>query len=275
VAPLSGGWDTSLWRVDDADERTHALRVFRAEQVDTCRREAVVMRALIDFGLPVPRVHAEGTGQGRPALLLSWCPGGTILQHVQARPWRVWRLAIAMGRMHARVHAMRVSDALAQALPAWTPRADDFGADLQAQQRAVSVRSPSVLHLDYHPLNVMSDGRAVTGILDWANVAVGDRRADLARTVTLLRLAPTPRGTPANLLLGVRGMLEAGWRYGYRQHSGSDAFVDMDLFYVWAGAMMERDLRPKLGRPGVWLRESDLVRIRRWTAGRALRIGRT
>jgi hypothetical protein len=31
--------------------------------------------------------------------------------------------------------------------------------------------------------------------------------------------------------------------------------------------MMERDLRPKLGRPGVWLREHDLIRIRRWTVG--------
>jgi hypothetical protein len=41
----------------------------------------------------------------------------------------------------------------------------------------------------------------------------------------------------------------------------------MAPFYAWAGALMERDLRPKLGRPGVWLHERDLTRIRRWTEG--------
>jgi hypothetical protein len=39
----------------------------------------------------------------------------------------------------------------------------------------------------------------------------------------------------------------------------------MAPFYAWAGALMERDLRPKLGQPGVWLQESDLERIERWT----------
>jgi len=36
---------------------------------------------------------------------------------------------------------------------------------------------------------------------------------------------------------------------------------------------MERDLRPKLGRPGVWLQESDLARIRRWTSRRVGQLG--
>ena len=42
----------------------------------------------------------------------------------------------------------------------------------------------------------------------------------------------------------------------------------MNPFYVWAGEWMERDLRPKLGREGVWLKPSDLARIRRWTTAR-------
>jgi hypothetical protein len=37
---------------------------------------------------------------------------------------------------------------------------------------------------------------------------------------------------------------------------------------AWAGAWMERDLRAKLGRPGVWLQETDLARIHRWTLAR-------
>jgi aminoglycoside phosphotransferase (APT) family kinase protein len=122
-----------------------------------------------------------------------------------------------------------------------------------------------LLHLDYHPLNVMSDGRRITGVLDWANVAVGDPRVDVARTVALLRLAPLPPGSPpAALVLGARRVLEAGWRNGYQAVAGR--FGQMAPFYAWAGAMMERDLAAKLGRPGVWLQPSDLSSIRRWTA---------
>jgi hypothetical protein len=37
--------------------------------------------------------------------------------------------------------------------------------------------------------------------------------------------------------------------------------------------MMERDLRPKLGKPGVWLQPRDLARIHRWTLSWKRRAG--
>ncbi len=262
VTPIAGGWDTQIFRVSAADS-TYALRVFRAEQVATAQREAAVMRFAWDGGLPVPKVQAVGVGEGRPALLMSWCPGRTLLAEVQARPWRLWSLGVALGRMHARIHAVPVPAALTEVVPRWDPRREDLSADLLARLHGTG--SLSLLHMDYHPLNVMVHDGLVTGVLDWANVAVGDRRADLARTVTLLRLPPLPPGTPAVVQLVMRPLLEAAWRAGYRQLQMADPFVDMAPFYVWAGAMMERDLRPKLGRPGVWLQESDLARIHRWT----------
>ena len=121
-----------------------------------------------------------------------------------------------------------------------------------------------MLHLDYHPLNVMTAGHRLTCVLDWANAAVGDPRADVARTVTLLRLAPLPPGVPVALGLMLRFMLELAWRTGYRHAAGR--LEGMPLFYAWAGSMMYRDFEPKLGQPGVWLQRGDLERIRRWTA---------
>jgi len=168
-----------------------------------------------------------------------------------------------MGRVQARLHAAPAPEALAHLLPAWIPRAGETELALQARLRSLARRPAALLHLDYHPLNVMVADRAVTGVLDWANAAVGDPRADLARTVTLLRLPPSPPGTPAVLALGLRRVVEAGWRTGYQQLAGP--FGDMAPFYAWAGAMMERDLRPKLGKPGVWLQPSDLARMHRWT----------
>lgn len=57
----------------------------------------------------------------------------------------------------------------------------------------VTVRAPhfrsspqSIVHMDYHPLNVMVDGVRVTGVIDWVNTDVGDRHLDAAMTAVIL-----------------------------------------------------------------------------------------
>ena len=206
VAPVGGGWDTLLWRVEAADGRRFALRVFRADQAMTCHREVLVMRALAEHGLPVPSVaaHAASAADDRPAMLMSWCAGQPMLQKLTAEPWLVWTLGTAMGRIHARLHHVAVDGTLVQALPAIE----------------IGTRPRSILHMDFHPLNVMANGRDITGVLDWANVALGDPRVDLARTVTILRLAPTPPGSPTPLLRGLRALLELAWRTGLAYLTG-------------------------------------------------------
>jgi aminoglycoside phosphotransferase (APT) family kinase protein len=65
MTPVVGGWDTLLWRVDAADGRRFALRVFRPDQVMTCQREVAVMRALAEQPVPVPSVAAFGSSDNR------------------------------------------------------------------------------------------------------------------------------------------------------------------------------------------------------------------
>ncbi|MBV9598109.1 MAG: phosphotransferase [Chloroflexi bacterium] len=262
VARVAGGWDTAIWRVEDATA-TYALRVFRPEQASQCEREQAVLAAGAAAGLPVPAVHASTVWRDRPALLMAWCAGEPVLDAVRAHPWRVWTLGVAMGQLHARIHSAPVPETLRQRLPDWITRAGE--AELALRQRLSGAnRSPGVLlHLDYHPLNVMAADGDLTGVLDWANASVGDPRADIARTVSLLRLAPLPPGAASVLASGLRVVLESAWRVGYGRVRGEPR--DMALFYAWAGSMMQRDLEPKLGRPGVWLQRSDLARMRRWT----------
>ena len=49
--------DTAIWRVAHG-QQLYALRVFRAEQAETCRREIAAMRAALAGGLPIPAIHA-------------------------------------------------------------------------------------------------------------------------------------------------------------------------------------------------------------------------
>ena len=44
----------------------------------------------------------------------------------------------------------------------------------------------SIVHMDYHPLNVMVHGMRVTGVIDWVNTDIGDRHLDAAMTALIL-----------------------------------------------------------------------------------------
>jgi aminoglycoside phosphotransferase (APT) family kinase protein len=139
--------------------------------------------------------------------------------------------------------------------------------------RALASPAPALLHLDYHPLNVLVSGRQVTGVLDWANAAAGDPRLDVARTATILRLTPTPPGESLGLTKPIRRTFARGWRHGYQQAGGH--LDDLPVFFAAAGAIMERDLAPKVGRPGIPLEERHLVAMRAWTARWKRRAGLT
>ncbi|MGN6809679.1 MAG: phosphotransferase family protein [Thermomicrobiales bacterium] len=261
IAPVGGGWDTALWRVERKGA-AYALRVFRPEQAATCRREVAATRAAPP-DVPVPAIHAVGSWRDRPALLLAWCPGQPLLAALRAAPWRARTLAYHFGQTQARLHAAPTPD-LGELPDAWLAMAGLDDPPLQARLRAVQAPRAALLHLDYHPLNVMVAGTSVSGVLDWANARTGDPRADLARTATILRLAPLPPGTPPLLATLLLRTVERHWRRGYRAVAAPVG--GMAPFYAWAGAVMLADLAPKLGRPGIWLEPRHLEPIRRWTA---------
>ena len=64
----------------------------------------------------------------------------------------------------------------------------------------------------------------------------GDPRADVARTVSILRLAHES----IKMVDVGTWVLETGWRRGYEEVAGP--LGDMSPFYGWAGAVMVRVL---------------------------------
>jgi aminoglycoside phosphotransferase (APT) family kinase protein len=262
--PVSGGADTLIWRVEAAGQ-VSGLRLFRPEQAAMAQREVAAMTAASAAGLPVPRVYAEGFWRGRPVLHMSWMPGRPLRDELRARPWRARALGVQFGRAQAAVHAVSLPAALlAHPTPwvAWANPDDALRDCLHAAARGPDV----LLHLDYHPMNVLvADGR-VSAVLDWANARIGDPRADLARTASILRFAPLAPGVPRPLGSLLRRLFVAGWRRGYREVAGP---IDgMAPFYAWAGEVMIRDLTPRLGRPDLpWLDLNYLERVRQWADG--------
>jgi aminoglycoside phosphotransferase (APT) family kinase protein len=262
--PVSGGVDTLIWRVEVAGQ-VSALRLFRSEQAAMAQREVAAMVAASSAGLPVPRVYDEGIWRGRPLLHMSWMPGRSLRDELRAHPWRAWALGVQFGRSQAAVHAVSPPAALLAHPTPWIAWANPDDA-LRDCLHAVAREPDVLLHLDFHPMNVLvADGR-ISAVLDWANARIGDPRADLAWTASILRFAPLAPGMLQPLESMVRRALSAGWRRGYREVAGPAS--GMAPFYAWAGAVMIRDLTPRLGRPDLpWLDLPYQERVRRWADG--------
>jgi aminoglycoside phosphotransferase (APT) family kinase protein len=249
VERATGGFDTTVWHLERGG-REYALRVFRPGQTTTLQRELVALGAAGGGGVPVPRVHAIGTYEERPALLMEWSKGRPLLDELRARPGQLLNLSVQFGRSQAAIHRVAAPASLRANWIAWAgPLESRFAAHLE---RFSELRPPRLLHLDYHPLNVLVQDGKVSAVLDWTNAHAGDPRADFARTVTILRLSP-PRGGAGERAM--RLLLELGWRYGYGPLPS-----DMAPFYAWAGAAMQHDLAGRFSG-------AELAHVRRWSAG--------
>jgi aminoglycoside phosphotransferase (APT) family kinase protein len=263
ITPVHGGSDTAIWRVEHGS-MTSALRVFRPEQAETCQREIEAMEAARRAHMPVPTIRASSVWRERPVLLLSWCAGVPLLDAIRRQPWRAWSLGAAFGRTQALIHQIAAGAPWRNLRTDWIGWAGPEEPRIQAALQRIARPAPALLHLDYHPLNVLTDGTRITAVLDWANARLGDPRADVARTYTILMVAPyTPGRQPIALSL-VRRLLTRSWRRGYEQVAG--ALPDMAWFYAWAGAVMVRDLGRRVSDPQSWWQPRHLAQIQDWAS---------
>lgn len=270
VSPVTGGRDTLVWRVEH-DGLVDALRLFRPEQAAVCHREAVVMTAAAASGLPVPIIRAEGTWHDRPAMLMAWCPGTTILAETAKKPWRVGQLGRIFGQTQATMHAIRAPDVLRNPKLGWIEWGGTEQQELQQAIRQTPHQTDRLIHLDYHPFNVLVDGDTISGVIDWTNARSGDPRADVARTITILRLEKAPPGLLGLMTNLIRRIFEQAWRRGYEERAGSlDA--NMTLFEAWAGAAMISDLAARQRR-GDKTAAKQISVVAGWTRVRKRRAG--
>ncbi len=260
---VKGGWDTLLWRFATPDGREHSLRVFHLPRRDEIAwRERIALETCAGAGLPAPRVETVGQVQGLPAMVLSWCPGIPLWSFVEKKPWAIWRLGRLFGRAQAWMHAVTPPDEFVATAPdEWVSRVPEEYTHLAAHASSLGLSTSSLIHMDYHPLNLLSDGTAVTGILDWSYATAGDPRADLARTEITLLWAPLPPGPLRPLLNLARNLFLRAWRSGYQQPAGP--IPDFRPLRAWAGATLLTELEQVIDRASVWGTREDMERLRR------------
>ncbi len=249
VVPLAGGASGSAWRIE-VDGRSYALR--QSSPAMTAGRLAA-MAAARTAGLPAPQLVRRTRLVHSDALLLSWLPGVTLFDAIVRDPSSAARLGEQMGDMQRRLHAVT---APSEVLAAVSDSRHPFGAGREVRDLP---QGTALIHLDWHPLNLLFDeGRdEISGIIDWDNARSGHPLLDLARTYSLLTVAPSVATLPEAMRTALGSFVDA-WKDGY----GLDGLAIPRACLLWAGRVMLADLAPRYDG-----NQAVLDRLRRWTDG--------
>jgi len=265
VVPHPGGWGgTILWRVQRSWSPSDLLlRVFPHGPQYLAEREAVAHRAALRGGVPVPEIIACGMSGGHPALLMTWCHGELVADHLRRTPERVYDIGVACGETLARIHSIPGPTSRDRE-PAgdWISWSGSFAERLRPVYESLPHEGmpAQLLHMDYHPKNVLFDGVSITAVIDWANVKVGPPPADLARSRSILRLVENhPDMTDA--FIPLLGQFEQGMVDAYARIHGPNE--NEEFFQAWAFAVQVVDLGRKIGQPGVWITPGQFARLER------------
>lgn len=228
----TGGADTEVWRTVTTLGPV-AVRAFRVGEGSRAARESAAMAAARRAGVPVPPTWLRGVSHGRPVAVIGWVPGRTTLEALRLAPWQVWPLGVAFGEAQARLHRVEAPPSM-PGPGAWIDLMDwgdrdaagspwpTSGARVRDALHADAAKAPrALLHLDFHPANVLVDGVGrVTGVIDWANAVAGPPVADLARTWAIFATALVPPGWGAATTRVVLRVLVSAWQSGYRRAGG-------------------------------------------------------
>jgi aminoglycoside phosphotransferase (APT) family kinase protein len=165
--------------------------------------------------------------------------------------------------MQAMVHRIPAPQDLRWQAPLdWLFRVSPEYISLAERVALLKPATDTLIHMDYHPLNVIHDGSSVTGIVDWGGAAAGDRRADLARTCVMLETAPAPPGPLAPALGVLRRIMKRAWRAGYEEIAGP--MPNHRPFQAWAAATLLGEIERVIDHPGVWGTRDDIAALRRY-----------
>lgn len=237
---MAGGSAAATWRLD-LSSGSCALRVLAAEHLAALLLEAAAMGAARSAGLPAPEVLGLEVAGGVAGLLSSWRSGRTLAEALlegRATPGD-------LGRRCGELQALLNTTAAPQGLVAvrhlsWQAPIPDEAAVLATVR---DLREDRLLHLDFHPLNILTDSQDITGVVDWVNAGAGDPRQDLARSLTILRLDVPNVLASSPAAVAVLQSLEEPWVAGYEAVAGRQD--DMATFLAWAGLRTLRDLAGK------------------------------
>lgn len=253
-----GMGSTDLWKISHCPGHPDlVLRMYGADKHQAANREAVAMKTAVAHGLPVPDIVGEGEIADRPTLLMAFAEGEIATELVAAHPGRAFDIGDKLGTSLGKVNRVP-APAMPTPMNRWIALGGPALEPLHEQLNELP-RADRLLHLDFHPNNVLMDRGEVTAIVDWENALPGPPHVDLARTKALLHAVKIAEMVPSSTLTAL-GRLEAGLVAGYTSVIGPDSHPELSM--AWGMAMTVEDVKSHVGKPGSWVTHELVDRLR-------------
>ena len=277
-SPLPNGWETHTFsfrlqgpRTPDRWDQPLILRAYCSPQgLPRARHEFAVQKHMHALGYPVPEpllLEENCNLFGGPFLIMERLPGQTFYRNLLYFSWMMWPRSAGMAAMQARLHALPTDGFPAPPGPFLERCLDEmrrlirhYGLDglvpgwdwLAAHRPPPPVRA-SILHLDYHPWNLLCTRFPGLSVLDWTEADVGDPHADVGTSLMLMHCcsAGQPTSTWERTMLPIGRFLTTYWYLNsYRKRAALDRWT---LAYYRGLATLKR-----LCGYGRWLRATPL-----------------
>jgi len=212
VELIARGHEAEVYALDDQ----RVLRRYRERR--RVAAEYRLMAYLAEQGFPVPAVY-EFTDTD---MVMERLVGPTMSEVLVRRPSDAYRIGRELGGLHARLRAIAAPEWL-WPLSAWLrvlgteiegePEPEGPSAAVPVlgedpgREAARELAGRRVLHLDFHPANVIETARGPV-VIDWSSAAAGQSGLDLAKTVVTLEVADLPDALSRMRPDFLRGLVE-------------------------------------------------------------------
>lgn len=217
---IAGGWETEIFSFDidytltaEPIHESIIMRMFPNNNAqEKSAKEFDAMRQIYDVGYPVPQVYhleLENSPWGKPFILMERIEGEILWPQLddsneekqQALMTQFCGLLVQLHQLDWQPFSDTTRDYLTNGYQFIDAILDEGAAQisqlgllgflpligwLQERREVMICESPSLIHFDFHPANIMlrSDGTAV--VLDWSGFNISDARLDLAWTLVLM-----------------------------------------------------------------------------------------
>lgn len=257
---IVGGTDAKVYKIILESGECYALRVLPTSKMKQFVNEQRNLQIALSANIPVPKVHRTTEYKQLFALLMDWGAGHTVFQELIENPNNANNIGYEFGKIQAQINSI-TAPSLDNSTDWLSPNNEE---KIVLDKIPATSFKKQLIHLDYHPLNVITDGERITAVIDWANGTIGDARFDIARTRSILRF----QGMKQPDFLPTIKAFENGWRSGYENVKGPfESLESMPFFHAWSSIRMKRDLKGKLHKSDLeylddeasyWLRQSNL-----------------
>lgn len=199
--PIARGRTADVYDWDEG----HVLKLFHDWfGLENIEYELRIARAVHASGVKSPMVVKQVQVQGRNGLVYERVEGVSMLGMFQQKPWRVLQFGRMLAELHAQMHACVFEADVPNQRKKLENKIRNVDALPIPLKTALTTRLLSlpdgdrVCHGDFHPSNVLMDGKEAT-VIDWIDATRGNPLADVARTsiITLGAVASSQIPNPA------------------------------------------------------------------------------